>query len=210
MRKRHTWKGAVLGAGLALIASFVPAGAQSADHPGDTQKPVVTTYDKRPDPKGENQKIDALRYEQSNPINDISTTKGDEQKPVTNTYDKKPDPKGDNQKLDSIRYNEQNVDSEGAKVAPNGELKDGDKQKTPLSTYTSPPASQSTRPEDVATVEERAGDQQKPVVDTYDKRPDPKGDAQKLDAVRYEQQNDANDGRGTELNMKVLEGSVEE
>lgn len=129
MRKRHTWKGAVLGAGLALIASFVPADAQSASHPGDSQKPVISTYDKRPDPSGQNQKLDAVRYQQSNRDNDVSTT--------------------------------------------------------------------------------TQGDEQKPVVDTYDKKPDPKGDNQKLDSVRYDQQNEANDGRGTELQMKVLEGSVE-
>lgn len=210
MRKRHTWKGAVLGAGLALVASFMPADAQSATHKGDSQKPVINTYDKRPDPSGENQKIDAIRYEQNNPVNDVSTSKGDEQKPVVDTYDKRPDPSGDNQKIDAIRYDQENVDNSDERLSPDGDLKRGDDQKTSLSTYDSPPAAQSTRAEDVATVEEQPGDQQKPVVNTYDKRPDPSGEAQKLDAVRYEQSNEANDGRPSELQMRVPEGSVEE
>lgn len=114
MRKRHTWKGAILGAGLALVASFLPADAQSTNHKGDTQKPVVSTYDKRPDPSGDNQKLDAVRYDQNNADNDVSSTSSaDEQKPVVNTYDKRPDPQGDAQKLDAVRYEQNNDANDG-------------------------------------------------------------------------------------------------
>jgi hypothetical protein len=71
MKKRQTWKGAVAAAGLALITVLAPAGAQTEapGKRGDSQKPVVDTYNKKPDPSGVNQKLDAVRYQQENDAN---------------------------------------------------------------------------------------------------------------------------------------------
>jgi hypothetical protein len=176
MKKRLTWKGAVAAAGLALITMLAPAGAQT-DVPakrGDSQEPVVDTYNKQPDPSGKNQDFDAA------------------------TYEKAPDPQGEDR----------------PSPAPE-QTKRGDSQKPPLDTYDDVPEAQSSveKPSqnDVSDLEKpRLGDEQKPVVPSYDKRPDPKGESQKFDAVRYEQDNDANDGLPAELQMKVLEGSVKE
>jgi hypothetical protein len=143
MKKIQTCKGALLAAGLAL-ALLAPASAQTQDPAprGDSQKPVVNTYDKRPDPSGKNQDLEATTYDGLPGAQ--STTTAPSQNDVSNT--EKP----------------------------------------------------------------KLGDDQKPVVPSYDKRPDPKGDAQKLDAVRYDQQNEDNDGKASELEMNVLEGAVEE
>lgn len=212
MNKKQRWIGSILGAGLAL-GLLLPAGAQTTEREkgSDTQKPVVNSYDKRPDPRGQNQSIDSAQYE-----DELDKTEN------VPTYNKTPDPSGKNQDLDSERYRQDNSlnsdeGKDGNEVSQTVEPEParGDGQKPVVRTYENVPEAQSntvrTRANDVSNVEEPAlGDDQKPVVPTYDKRPDPKGDAQKLDAVRYEQENDANNGRPAELQMKVLEGSVEE
>ena len=109
MKKRQTWKGAVVAAGLALITMLAPAGAQT-DVPakrGDSQKPVVDTYNKQPDPSGKNQDFDAATYEKA------PDPQGEDQKPDAATYNKKPDPSGVNQKLDALRYDQDNDASDG-------------------------------------------------------------------------------------------------
>jgi hypothetical protein len=210
MKKRPNWQGAVLATAVAMITLVGPASGQQAEPTGDRQKPVINTYDKRPDPSGDNQKLDAVRYQESNRDNDVSNS--ERQKPVINTYDKRPDPSGDNQKLDAERYHEDHPDNDGHGVTPEGEDKRGDSQKESLSTYHGRPGAQGQPSQnDVSNLEApRSGDSQKPVVPTYDKRPDPKGNNQKLDAVRYQENNEANDGRELELQMRVLEGSVVE
>lgn len=251
MKKNTTWKVAVLGAGLALVAALSPVGAQQQDptntRRGDTQKPVLNTYDSRPQPQY--QDVDAATYEKS------ADPKGQNQGQDAATYEKQPDPSGDNQKLPATRYDEQNeangkevsqvVETRKPVVTPTrkempaaspevqparpevqpaqpevepgaGEPVRGDSQKSNLPTYNGIPQSQGIKDQpaqnDVSNVEGKPGigDSQKPVVNSYDKRPDPKGEAQKLDATRYLEQNVDNDGRPGELQMRVIEGSVEE
>lgn len=215
MKKRLSWKGAVLATAVAVATTLTPASAQMGP-PDDGQKSVVNTYDKRPDPSGDNQKLDAVRYEQTNRDNAARNATGDRQKPVVDTYDKQPDPSGDNQKLEAERYREDHPDNDAHGVTPDGEKKPGDSKKESLSTYHGRPGAQSTATErpsqnDVSSLETpMLGDREKPVLPSYDKRPDPSGDAQRFDAVRYNEENDANNGRSLELQMRVLEGSVVE
>lgn len=124
------------------------------------------------------------------------TQRGDADKPVVPTYEGAPD----------AQYP---VAPATTDPANSNQTRRGDSQKPVLPTYDSVPPAQSTIERDVSTLEENRGDSQKPVVPTYDKKPDPSGDAQKLDAVRYQEQNEANDGRGSELEMNVVEGEVD-
>ncbi len=243
MNKNSTWKVAVLGAGLALVTALVPAAAQQQDptntRRGDTQKPVLNTYDTRPAPQY--QDVDAATYEKS------PDPQGKEQGQDAATYEKQPDPSGRNQDLPATRYEEENeangkevsqvvetrkpvvetgkevpearpeVQPAQPEVEPGiGEPKRGDSQKGTLPTYNSVPPSQGIKDQpaqnDVSNVEGKPGigDKQKPVVNSYDKRPDPKGEAQKLDATRYNEQNVDNDGQPGQLQMRVIEGSVQE
>jgi hypothetical protein len=212
MNKRNTLIGGLLAFGLLL-----PAAAQSdATHRGDSQKPVVSTYDKRPDPSGQNQSLDSATYDLT-----------EDRTQNVPTYNKRPDPSGDNQKIDSTRYRQENPDNGAGKrsdrdggvsqvALPEQDASHrGDTEKTVLPTYDNPPQAQSntarTRPNDVSNLEEpQLGDSEKPVVPTYDKRPDPSGDNQKLDATRYDQENEDNNGQPGQLQMKVLEGGVVE
>lgn len=78
---------------LALPSAAQPAQSEPANSPAEldrqVRQPTVRTYDKFPDPSGENQSLDAT------------------------TYDKRPDPSGQNQKIDFTRYQEQNKDNNG-------------------------------------------------------------------------------------------------
>ena len=66
--------------------------------------------------------------------------------------------------------------------------------KPALSTYEEkPPAQVQPHLVDVSNVE-AIGDED--VIPTYNKKPNASGDAQKLDLIRYEEANEANDGRG--------------
>jgi hypothetical protein len=203
MSRRKTFLASVMTAGLA-VALFAPSDAQTSGRVrgSDSQKPVVSTYNKAPDPRGRNQDIDTASYEE--PADRTVNPP---------TYNKTPDPSGANQDIDAARYK---TDSSGNEPSQAGDASDrGDDQKPVVRTYDNPPEAQSntvtTRPNDVSSVDEpHLGDTEKPVIPTYDKRPDPKGEAQKLDAVRYDQENHANDGQPGELQMRVIEGAVEE
>lgn len=250
MKKNTSWKVAVLGAGLALVAALAPASAQQQDptstRKGDSQKPVLNTYDSRPAPQY--QDVDAATYEKA------PDPSGQNQSRDAATYEKRPDPSGRNQDRPATRYEEKNEANgkevsqvveprkpvvetrkpvvETGKEVPEarpevrpaqpevepgvGEPARGDSQKGTLPTYDSVPPAQGIKDRpaqnDVSNVEGKPaiGDSQKPVVNSYDKRPDPKGEAQSLDATRYLEQNVDNDGRPGELQMRVINGSVQE
>lgn len=128
--------------------------------------------------------------------------------------------KGDSSKSVLPTYNgtppaQSTVDSSTTPVISNEEEpQGGERQKPVVPTYDGIPPAQNTQrpdPNDVSNTEEpRRGDSQKPVVPTYDKKPDPRGEAQKFDAIRYQEQNEANDGRATELEMNVIEEAERE
>lgn len=63
---------------------------------------VIPTYNKEPDPKGQNQDIPA------------------------DTYDKKPNPTGDAQKLDAVRYDEKNEANDGKEAQSEIKVLEGD------------------------------------------------------------------------------------
>lgn len=86
--------GAALACFLALPSAAQPAQSEPANSPAqlerqERQQPTIRTYDKFPDPSGNDQDIDAT------------------------TYDKSPNSDGDAQSLDFVRYQEQNEDNNG-------------------------------------------------------------------------------------------------
>ena len=85
--------GAALACFLALPSAAQPAQSEPANSPAEldrqVRQPTIRTYDKFPDPAGEDQDLDVT------------------------TYDKRPDPDGNAQGLDFVRYQEQNDANNG-------------------------------------------------------------------------------------------------
>ena len=78
---------------LGIPAAAQPAQAEPADAPAQIERqerqPTVRTYEKFPDPQGDDQDLQVP------------------------TYNKKPDPSGDSQSLDFVRYDEVNKANNG-------------------------------------------------------------------------------------------------
>ena len=78
---------------LGIPAAAQPAQAEPADAPAQIDRqerqPTVRTYEKFPDPQGNDQDL------------------------AVPTYNKKPDPSGKNQSLEFVRYDEKNKDNNG-------------------------------------------------------------------------------------------------
>ena len=89
--------GTALACFLALPSAAQPAQIEPANSPAEldrqVRQPTIRTYDKFPDPSGENQSFEL------------------------ETYRKTPDPSGENQKLDFTRYQEQNEANNGENPA---------------------------------------------------------------------------------------------
>lgn len=249
MSKGNFCKRALLVAGISFLTLMGPAAAQTER--GDSQKPVVSTYDKRPSPPGQARDSEAATFD----VGDADRS-GDAHRRGADEQLGSPYREGAGQRWGDA---DRSLDAEAAAAAGTepdssdrqaGEGSDpgdraanpgaspetrnnndddgdltrqeeqelapdrGDTQKPVLRTYNRVPEAQNTSAtpspsgDDVADdggIDERRGDHQKPVVPTYDKTPDPDGDSQDLDAIRYEQNNEANDGREPRLQMRVLE-----